>query len=177
MEGKFLENRNYRTYYNIHLIPSSFSVLSNSLDEHFFIYLFIFYFFKGFYSKNFFWTIITTVPIIVYCWTGAHFLCCQILCMSIFLFILFDFLKGFYSKEIFWTIITTVPVIVYSWSSAHSLLCLILLISIFLLIFFDFLKGFYNYCTRHSIHLIRCSFCSLSNSFDEHYFIYFFLLP
>ena len=32
----------------------------------------------------------------------------------------------------------------------------------------------HNYRTRHSIHLIWCSFYLLSNSVDEHYFINFF---
>ena len=73
-----LDNRNYRTRHSIHFTRCSFSSLSNSLDEHF-LYLFFFYFFKGFFPQDIFWTIITTVFVIVYSWSGAHFLCCQIL--------------------------------------------------------------------------------------------------
>ena len=67
------------------------------------IFLFIFFdFHKGFYSEENFWTITTTVPVIVYTWSGAHFVCYQILSMSIIIIIIFfDFLKGFYWKKFF----------------------------------------------------------------------------
>ena len=62
----------------------------------------------------------TTVPITVHTWSGAHFLCCQILYRRIFLFaFFFYFLKEFYCKEIFWTVITTIPIIVQAWSDPH----------------------------------------------------------
>ena len=64
MKRNFLDNRNYRTRYGIHFTWCSFSSLSNSLEEHF--YLFYFYFFKGFFWQEIVWTIITTVPVIVY---------------------------------------------------------------------------------------------------------------
>ena len=70
--------------------------------------------------KEFLWTIITTVPVIVYTWFGAHFLRCYIILMTIFIY----FLKGFYCKEFLWTIITTVPL---TYSLEAQFFCLFLL--------------------------------------------------
>ena len=154
------------------LIRCSFSVLSNSLDEHFF--------FLTSLRKEIFRTIITTVPVIVYTWSGAHFLRYKILSTSIFIFIFVDFLKEFYSKENLWTIITTVPVIVYTWFGAHFLRCHILLMTIFFTSLRDFTERNFldnhNYRTRHSIQLIGCSFSSLTYSLEAQFF-FFLLFP
>ena len=97
------------------------------------------------------------------------------------LFILFfDFLKRFYWKGNPWTIITTVPFIVYTWFGDHFLRCHILLTN-----FFTSLRGFtarnflenHKYRTHHSIHLIRCSFSSLTYSLEAQFYCLFLLYP
>ena len=60
-----LENHNYHTSPSTNLVQCSFSSLSNSLDEHFSNF-FLFDSLKRFYWKEIFWTIITTIPVIVY---------------------------------------------------------------------------------------------------------------
>ena len=93
----------------------------------------------------------------------------------------FDFLKGFYRMKNLWTIIITVPVIVYNWFGAHFLRCHILLMTIFFtsLMVFTGRHFFYNhkYRTHHSIHLIGCSFSSLTYSLEAQFFCLFFLFP
>ena len=77
-EIQSLENHNYRTRRSTSLVQCSFSSLSHSLDEHLSNF-FLFDSLKGFYWKDTFWTIVTTVSAIVYTLPGTHFLHCQIL--------------------------------------------------------------------------------------------------
>ena len=91
--GNFLDDHNYRTPHSIQLIRCSFPSLSNSLDEDFFKKFFDFL--KGFYWEENLWTIITTVPVIVYTWFGAHFLQCDFLLMNL----LFTSLRGFTGRN------------------------------------------------------------------------------
>ena len=92
LAGNFLDDHNYRTRHSIQLIRCSFPSLSNSLDKNL---KKKFDFLKGFYWKENLWTIIATVPVIVYTWFGAHFLRCHILLMTIF----FTSLRGFTERN------------------------------------------------------------------------------